>query len=292
MGLRTTWVTLLAGGLFPCLAFGQGSGDGYSSQPPAGKGVTSLSRRGALLDRDQDFLGDVREQLLLECDIVRYADVPGDLEEARIHRAFMKGRRATIHARVQRAEDPASDEDQAVLAQLPLSRRFADFRRLRDFEGDKDELARWHRGNLWHGFLKLPRDYVAKRERDEAGVRRHEEMDARRRMTDLELQRQRHEEEEEKYLDESSDDRLLDLEDESAVEKELEAAARRDEAEEGAEGLDRESGEEKSLEKALEEDLSRTEEAQERSEELDQERRLDRAEEKTLEESGVVGSEQ
>lgn len=269
-------IGLAAGLLLPSVALADGptevakgaQGEAPKASPPtASRGrspwpaaIKHRNARYAVLGRSVDEAGDDHEAFVLQYELKRRADGLGDLEETRIHAAFLKGRRGTLHVHVLRDMDRFGDTHQSDLAKLHLSRRFADFRRLRDFSGDKVELAAWQRDRLRWGDLG-PKRIGTQAERlyhaDQTGD------DSKRRHSENKLdQRETGQQEDEAKRDEKREERQFErsLQD-SRAERQTERDEERDE-----EQLDDEA-----------------EEALEDGEERDEERELEREEEAATE---------
>lgn len=265
------------------------SPDLASEGPSWPEALKKRNARYARLDRALDAAGDEHERVLAEAHLVRWQDRRADHEEEVRYVAGLKvPPRASRHAAFARSPDRPSDEHQAMLATLGLSRRHADFRRLRDLTGDMGELARWNRDLIKYGDPRLDgaRVHLAEREEDRAGVRRAEQDEERAASLEVEKAEQRQEQDEERQIArEEEGDRgpglILGRGDEAELEREIEREIEKtlDKAERAVEKtLDK-------VERDLEKDLDRVEAAEERAGERQDERKQDREEDQTLQQT-------
>jgi hypothetical protein len=245
-------------------------------QAPFLEAIKDRNARYADFTRAGDPVGDQHEALLLQCAIERYPDLLGDFEEKRIQRAYLNGRRATLHALVAREHDHSGDLRQRVLAKRTTARKSADLRRLRDLTNDKLELAEFNLGRLRHGPNAGGAVGIGKRRDNPEGRLRDE---------DKNLIRVDQEQDTRRDRDEDEDERTIERENERAQTRKDDEDERGEEADEEA----AEAKEERDLERDLERDEERDEEAaedeSERDEEADErdlERDMDAEEEQAL----------
>jgi hypothetical protein len=233
------------------LGAGQAGAQEPASKPAAWPdNLKHRNARYAALGRVDDPEGDAHERLVAHMEMVRVHDDLGDLDQ--MARARLSGHRpprdASVHARLERAQDADGDQHQTVVAGLPGTRQFAETRRFRDLGGDQVVLADYrrdqrrmlldHDDRILMGDGEEPalrRDFFDRRDsmidpmdgESEAETERSDETEAERR-TDRQLQREeerRHDAATDRVLDHLGDE--IERQDEANTERQDEADAER-----------------------------------------------------------------